>query len=309
MSRIKTETFLYTAKGRRKRNEDFIGKSVFKIKEKNVVLMAVADGMGGYEGGNLASKKAVNLFLMKMKKYFKNINSIEDVKFFIRKTYRQINDEIYEDSKTDERLQDMGTTLTALVIVNDQYIISNVGDSRAYVLKTEDIQQVTEDHSAVAESLKEGRISPLEIKKMPFQHALTRNLGNDHEVEVDIFPNEGAYRTNAGTAVILMTDGITSVLSELEVYDRIVAGKSLKSAAEDIVSYAYQKGSSDNMSIALAEIGKMRRKNFSKVKKTAFAAKKQPKKPGGIVLKSLVFLTFSILLLILVILFLQKMLS
>lgn len=303
---MKTDFYLHSVKGKRKRNDDFVGKSEFNAKRKKVVLLAAADGMGGYEGGNLASKKAVQFFLKTMKKHIQYSSSFHDIRRYIKKSYNQINREIYRDSRSDERLQDMGTTLTTLVLIDDQFVISNVGDSRAYILKSEDIQQITEDHSALAESLKEGFYSHREIKKMPYLNALTRNLGNDQDVEVDIFPTEGSYNVQNGSAVILLTDGITACMSELEIYDHIVSYKKLKDAAHNIVSRAYKKGSTDNMSIAILELGKLRRKDFKRFPKKSVSLKKRENISKKTILKSLILLSISVFLLFLMIIMIRS---
>lgn len=247
-------------KGRRKNNQDAIASIRFQVRDKKILIIAVADGMGGYRGGDFASRRAVDTFCSQMKFYLTRAQDFHQIRDFISESYNQINRDIYKESLEDEQLADMGTTLTTLIVLGDEYLMANVGDSRGYIIREEDIWQVTEDHSAVAEALKEGFYSPVQIKKMPFQNALTRNLGNSDEVKVDIFPKNGFFKVDQGEVVCLLTDGITSVLSELQLYEQVITTGNLNAAAQAITSLAYQKGSTDNLSVVLAEFGGLSRK-------------------------------------------------
>jgi len=271
----KVNIFTYSEKGRRKTNQDCIGKSCFCIKGKSVVLLTVADGMGGYRGGDIASKKAVDMFHARMKKHFKESISMEKIKESLKNIYQEINKHIYMESRENRDLADMGTTLTSLVLVDSKYIIANIGDSRAYSVKEEEIFQITEDHSAQAEAEKEGLYTPMEIAKMPYKYALTRNLGNKEQIDVDIFPKKGFFYTDKNEIIMLLTDGVTNKVSELELYEEVLSSRDLKQAAHNIGKLAYQKGSKDNISIALVEIGSLKRNKYlagryqSKLKKKA----------------------------------------
>jgi serine/threonine protein phosphatase PrpC len=259
---LKIKTIIFSYKGKRKLNEDYIGKSIFSLKRNKALLLAVADGMGGYKGGDVASRKAVEFFLTEMRKCLRWSNSLDRIRFHLKSTYKKINRQLYQEGLANKELQEMGTTLASLVLVDNKYLIANVGDSRAYYMNNEEIIQITEDHSALAEAIKEGLYSPSEIAKMPYQHALTRSLGNKEAVEVDIFPERGYFEAKDGEIIFFLTDGITSTVSELELYERIISTNKLKKAAKDIVSLAYRKGSTDNMSIALLELGKLYRKKY-----------------------------------------------
>jgi len=247
-------------KGRRKNNQDSIATVQFKVRDKKISIIAVADGMGGYNGGGIASRRAVDAFCSQMRFYLSRAQDFQQIRDFIYESYNQINRDIYRESLEDEQLTDMGTTMTTLVVLGDEYLVANVGDSRGYIIREEDIFQVTEDHSAVAEALKEGFYTPAQIKKMPFQNALTRNLGNADEAEVDIFPKIGFFKVEQGEVVCLLTDGVTSVLSELQLYEQVITTGSLNAAAQAITSLAYRKGSTDNLSVVLAEFGGLPRK-------------------------------------------------
>jgi protein phosphatase len=280
MKKKKVQVATYSLRGRRENNEDSIKKSVFEIDNKKIVLLSIADGMGGYKGGDLASDQAVNLFCSDMRKHLNHSLHYDQIRKYIQDTYKRINREIYKSSKSREDLQDMGTTLTSVVIIEDRYWITNVGDSRAYVIKDEDISQISEDHSAAAEAMKDGLYNLTDLKQMPYQNALTRNLGNEYDIEVDIFPKTGFYKAGVGEIICLLTDGITSVVTDLELYEKIISEYRLKDTCKKIANLAYEKGSDDNASIALIEIGKLVRKKQLASDYSAVKNKIKIKKPS-----------------------------
>jgi len=266
MRKSEIKNTIISIKGRRKTNEDSAEIKIFEVNRKPVVIVAVADGMGGYSGGKISSEKAVKIFCEEMEKVIQESTQFKDIRIAIREVYQQINKEIYRISQTNEDLKNMGTTLTTMVMVGDEFLIANVGDSRAYALREENIVQITEDHNAITDALKEGYLSYQELKNYPYKYALTRNLGDENEVEVDIFPEEGCYRASPGLIITLLTDGITSKVTELEIYERLISNENLNKASEEIVSLALAKGSDDNITIAAVEVGEIRR-NEALVKK------------------------------------------
>ena len=149
----------------------------------------------------------------------------------------------------------MGTTLVAMLLDGDSYELANVGDSRGYLITKEGIRQITEDHSFVAEAMKRGQ-SEEEALSSRWKDALTRSIGTDAEVTADVF---GPFPVEPNTAIMLCSDGCYKTLRNPDLLDVFVKSGGPKGAAQSLVSEAYDRGSDDNITVAIAEFGQVPR--------------------------------------------------
>lgn len=232
------KTHWYTDRGRRPANEDAVlVEALFGDRD----LIAVADGMGGHAGGEVASGKALETVLGVLE-------SSNDLAGAIR----EANQALQRASAANPEWRGMGTTLVALLRVGESYYIANVGDSRAYRVDADGIHQITEDHSFTAEAVSSGRLSEDEAERSPWRNALTRAVGTDADVEVDVF---GPYALEPPHVILLCTDGLYRVMSDEELGSEVLSGRDRVDGARDLVASALRRGSSDNISVALVEFG------------------------------------------------------
>jgi len=206
-------------------------------------LLAVADGMGGHAAGEVASAIA----LKTLSEAVQEGKTLDDA---FRIANERVNTKAREPGK-----QGMGTTLVAMLLDGDSYQIANVGDSRGYVLTGEGIRRVTEDHSYVTEAIKGGQTEE-EAMASQWKDVLTRCIGTESEVEVDLF---GPFPVDLNTAVLLCSDGLYKVLSDADLGEMYASSGGPRGAAQNLVANAYDAGSDDNISVAIAEFGQVPR--------------------------------------------------
>jgi PPM family protein phosphatase len=208
----------------------------------DVVILALADGMGGYERGEVASRIAIDTLLNK----FADAES-DDPVLLLKQAYREANAVIYEDGSAKGEHNVMGTTLVAAVIRDDDLTIGNVGDSRAYLLRAGRLNQVTADHSLVAEQVRMGVMTEDEARESTHKNIITRAIGHRQRVDVDIFeikllPEDKLFLSSDGVHDYLDDDEIMNVLKEMEP----------EPATRELISRALTAGSSDNVSAVCA---------------------------------------------------------
>jgi PPM family protein phosphatase len=220
---------------RRRRNED-----AYVISPP---LFAVADGMGGAQAGELASRIAVEAIGEQA-----GARGEERVTTLIREANRRI----FARSSEDAAASGMGTTMTAALVGDDGRVtIGHVGDSRAYLLRAGRLDQLTEDHSLVAELVRTGRLSPDEAERHPQRSVITRALGTDPEVDVDIFTVEA----EAGDLFLLCSDGLTSMVGDDEILTTLEEARDdLEQAARGLIRKANRGGGEDNITVVFFEL-------------------------------------------------------
>jgi PPM family protein phosphatase len=213
-------------------------------------FFAVADGMGGAKAGEVASAIAAGTFEGEA-------DSGEPAEAQLARILREANRRIYDLAVKDESHRGMGTTLTAAMVHGDEISLAHVGDSRAYVLRRGGLEQLTSDHSLVAELERSGQISPEAAEHHPQRSIITRALGPEPEVEVDTYTVTG----RDGDLFLLCSDGLTSMISDEEVASILRSAGSLEDSAEALVRAANQSGGKDNITVVLfrlagdAEVG------------------------------------------------------
>ena len=186
--------------------------------ESNVKLYVLADGMGGYKGGEIASKLAT----ASVKSYIEtNINNItkdrDEILKLIKSAMEYANMVVYEKSKEDTQLEGMGTTLEVCLIYNNKMYIGHVGDSRIYRIRKEFMRKLTTDHSYVEKLVKDGTITKEQAQNHPKKNMLTKALGCTIFVEPDVTV-KGFIKDDT---VLMCSDGLTNMISEDEIYNII----------------------------------------------------------------------------------------
>lgn len=228
--------------GIRTNNEDSI---VVSQKSKNRVICSVADGMGGHKAGDVASKLAVTLL---EKNYL--IHDGENNVKFLRETYDMINNEIYKQSLLNIKYENMGTTLTTVVIDKENMYVANVGDSRVYYINDNEIVRLTKDHSLIEHMLEKGEITEKEAQESNFKNILLQAIGTSKKVVVDIFE----YQLPKKFKFIICSDGLHDTLTDEELFEIVHSNKTSKKV-DELVQQALDKGSKDNISVIYIERG------------------------------------------------------
>ena len=203
-------------------------------------FFAVADGMGGAKAGEVASAIAAGTFEGEA-------DSGEPAEAQLARILREANRRIYELAVKDESHRGMGTTLTAAMVHREEVSFAHVGDSRAYVFRRGELEQLTSDHSLVAELERSGQISPEAAEHHPQRSIITRALGPEPEVEVDTYTVSG----RDGDLFLICSDGLTSMISDEEVASILRSSESLEDAGERLVRAANQSGGKDNITVVL----------------------------------------------------------
>lgn len=210
-------------------------------------LYAVADGMGGHKAGEVASTIAIDT----IREFFKSSDK-EDFQApsFIIKSIEAANNKIREEALKKEECSGMGTTITMVVVdlmLNIAYI-ANVGDSRAYIIKKDEIIQITEDHTYVNELLKDGKITLDEAKHHPKRNVITRAVGSEEYVQADIFEIEIVDND----IILLCTDGLTTHLTDDRILN-IIKEYGCAESVQRLIKVANDNGGTDNITIIIVD--------------------------------------------------------
>jgi serine/threonine protein phosphatase PrpC len=205
-------------------------------------LFAVADGMGGARGGEIASRVAATALGETV-----DGSGEERVVALIHEANRQV----YARARDDADASGMGTTITVALVENGVVAIGHVGDSRAYLVRDQKVEQLTEDHSLVAELVRSGRLSPEEADIHPQRSVITRALGTDPDVDVDSFSVEG----KPGDVFLICSDGLTSMIDDDAILAIVESGSgNLERVAKELVDAANRSGGEDNITVVCFEI-------------------------------------------------------
>jgi PPM family protein phosphatase len=207
-------------------------------------FFAVADGMGGAKAGEVASAMATGVFEGES-------DSGEPAEAQLARILREANRRIYDLAVADESHRGMGTTLTAAKVTGDEISLAHVGDSRAYRMRDGELEQLTKDHSLVAELERSGQITAEAAEHHPQRSIITRALGPEPDVEVDTYTVTG----REGDVFLLCSDGLTSMISDEEIGSILRSAESLDAAADALVRAANQSGGKDNITVVLFRVG------------------------------------------------------
>lgn len=234
------EAFAKTDVGKaRDMNQDYY---YITPENEDLKLYILADGMGGYKGGEVASKLAT----ISAKNYIEsNFNNIikekEEIQNLIKNAMEYANMVVYEKSKEDEELEGMGTTLEVCLIYNNKVYIGHVGDSRIYRIRNDIIRKLTNDHSYVEKLVKDGTITKEEAVNHPKKNMLTKALGCTVFVEPDVTV-KGFLKDDI---ILMCSDGLTNMIKEEEIYN--IIREDYSKATQRLIEKANENGGYDNI--------------------------------------------------------------
>ncbi|MEM7413385.1 MAG: Stp1/IreP family PP2C-type Ser/Thr phosphatase [Myxococcota bacterium] len=224
----------------RSANQDSVGEGVAPDGAR---LAIVADGMGGHAGGETASRLAVEA----VQGVVASSEGAPDGT--LREALETANRAVHDESQRNTQLLGMGTTGVAALFSRDAAYVANVGDSRAYRLRDGVIEQLTDDHSLVAELQRRGIISEEEALVHPRRNEVLRSLGVEPEVTVDLF----AFELRAGDVFLLCSDGLSGVVRDEEIAD-VLRREAPAEAVRSLVDFANERGGPDNVTVQIARI-------------------------------------------------------
>jgi protein phosphatase len=208
-------------------------------------LFAVADGMGGAQAGELASSLAAAAL--------RGTSEHEGGEQRVDELIQEANRRVYQRQSQDASASGMGTTMTVALVEDGRVAIGHVGDSRAYLIRGSRLEQLTEDHSLVAELVRSGKLSPEEADSHPQRSVITRALGTDPDVDVDTFSVE----TRPEDVFLLCSDGLTSMVDDQSILDVVERNRGdLGAAAKALVRAANKGGGDDNITVVFFEIAR-----------------------------------------------------
>jgi serine/threonine protein phosphatase PrpC len=204
-------------------------------------LFAVADGMGGAQAGEVASRLAAAAF----REYHEADRLAPNER--LQAIIQEANRRIYERARADSDASGMGTTLTAALLTGGRLTVGHVGDSRAYRIRNGELEQLTEDHSLVGDLMRSGRLTPEEADAHPQRSVITRALGTDPEVSVDTITVD----TEPGDLFLLCSDGLTTMVTDEDILRILSAAPTLDAAARELVRAANSSGGEDNVTVVI----------------------------------------------------------
>ncbi len=212
----------------------------------NALFCVVCDGMGGAKGGNVASGMAVKVISDRIIDIYREGMEGSSIKNMLESAIAAANVGIYDASLADVELRGMGTTVVAAIVVDRKLYIAHVGDSRAYLVGSEDIKQITRDHSIVQVMVEKGQLTQNEARNHPRKHLITRALGVDDSVDCDY----DEIIVNENHNLLICTDGLTNLL-EIDDIKRIVNDEDAQDIPQRLIHAANMAGGSDNITAVI----------------------------------------------------------
>lgn len=229
----------------RRENQDAYATAVIA----DCTVAVVCDGMGGTNGGHMASTIAVDTLLEQLRPLLKPGMEREQIKNAVLQGIAQANDAIRAKAAEDETLANMGTTLVCAVCRDSESLVFNVGDSRGYLIGESGIRQITRDHSVVENMVERGDITPAQARRHPRRNLITRALGPDAQVEADTFP----VSWQPGDFLLLCTDGLVNTVTDQEMLFEIMHENDLDGCLDRLMAAAREQGAPDNVTIVLLQ--------------------------------------------------------
>lgn len=230
----------------------------FIVDEKRGLLV-VADGMGGHNAGEVASKMVVSIIsdhLSGRQKFFGEYNnSYSPSTNNLNSALRLANSAVLEAAEGSPQLQGMGTTVVAVIICGNRLSIAHIGDSRVYLVRSGNIEQLTDDHSVINEQVKRGLITPEEAANSSTKNYLTKALGISAEMEADL----SELTLLNGDILLLCTDGLSNMISDEIMLELILVAQKPDAICDLLINMANKKGGKDNIT---AVIGRIRKKKW-----------------------------------------------
>ena len=229
----------------RDHNEDF-----YFIHESNVQkdysLLIVADGMGGHEAGEVASELSVTCFVEEFDKL--ELKKVSNIEKHLSDSLKNANSQVFDKSKETETLG-MGTTFTSVLFYDNRLFFAHVGDSRAYLLRKNKMIQITQDHSWVAEQVALGIIKPEDAINHPRNNIITRAIGLNSSVEVDV----SSMKVYKGDILLLCSDGLSGLVSDKSI-EEIISINDFQKIPDKLIEIANQNGGTDNITVLVGMV-------------------------------------------------------
>ena len=238
------KSFSVTDIGRkRKLNQDFVYSSDEPVGNLPNVYI-VADGMGGHQAGDYASKCTVETMVREIRGCFEK-STIR----ILSKAIRIANDQVRKKAREDESLLGMGTTVVAATCLGKYLQVANVGDSRLYIINDE-VRQITRDHSLAEEMERMGGIDREAARNHPDKNIITRAIGARDTIEIDFFHEE----LKSGDIVLMCSDGLTNMLEDEEIGRILRSQGTIEERAEELIEAANQNGGRDNIAVIVIDM-------------------------------------------------------
>lgn len=237
------KAFSKTDKGKkREMNQDYVYTSQSQLGNlPNLCILA--DGMGGHNAGDYASRYTVETIVTVIEKD----NHVEPVSI-IRNAIQEANHAILEKAKTDIDLEGMGTTVVTATVIGNELCVANVGDSRLYVIG-DNIQQITKDHSYVQEMVRRGELDEKDARVHPDRNIITRAIGGGSPLEIDFFEVE----LKESDRVLMCSDGLTDMIEDEEIFRILKEKESTEEGIECLIETANENGGNDNITVVVIE--------------------------------------------------------
>ncbi|MDR2833262.1 MAG: Stp1/IreP family PP2C-type Ser/Thr phosphatase [Streptococcaceae bacterium] len=229
---------------KRETNQDFA--NVF-FNQASHALLLLADGMGGHQAGDVASRSTVEMLGAKWKDT--NFDEPDDVEEWLVTNIQEINEMIYRRGQNDPDYTGMGTTIVAAAVFSDVMVIAHVGDSRAYTIHDQTMYQLTQDHSLVNVLLQNGELTQEEAYHHPRKNVLTRSVGMPGTVEVDVT----IQAILPGDYLLLCSDGLTNMVTDQGILEILSWNDTLENTVYSLVQQANENGGKDNITVLLAK--------------------------------------------------------
>ncbi len=240
---MKIQSFTDTGKVR-EMNQDAFKTGTFR---EGGCFAVVCDGMGGVSGGQVASDICVNEVSVHIEKGYRKGMSMKSVKNLLVSAITASNIKVFEAANKNKDYLGMGTTVVAVVILNGFAAIAHIGDSRAYLI-SDDIKQITKDHSVVQYLIDVGRITPEQAKTHPDRNVITRAVGVTAEIDVDV----DIVPINSGETILICTDGLYEYISDSEMFE-IIKNSNEAEPAKLLLDMANEAGGKDNITVVTVE--------------------------------------------------------
>ncbi|HEX7058181.1 MAG TPA: Stp1/IreP family PP2C-type Ser/Thr phosphatase [Bacilli bacterium] len=226
-------------------NED---RAVVQHDLHGFTLAIVADGMGGHQAGDIASQLAIETVQSELQHIDSGLG-LSACAAELAAAVRTANRKVFDLASSEDLYQGMGTTIVAALATSEIIIVAHIGDSRAYLFSADQVTQLTEDHSLVNELVKSGQISPEEANSHPRKNVLTRALGTEENVEVEI----SQHKWKKGDIVLMCSDGLSNLVDEETIKSAVYAEADLEQKASRLVASALEAGGDDNITVVLLE--------------------------------------------------------
>lgn len=231
--------FLTDVGNYRSLNEDYLDYFI----TDDYSAFVIADGMGGHNAGEVASKMAVDNILKFIKK---NIDKYPMSEIIIE-AFKKANNVVYEYACKNEKMYGMGTTVTACLISQNLLYIANVGDSSCFFIDDIGIRKITKDHSLVQQLLDEGSITEEQAMHHPNKNIITRAVGTSNDLEVDLYD----LSNNKYKYIVLCTDGLSNEVEKEDIYKIVTSSQDVNEACKELINLAKERGGKDNISVLI----------------------------------------------------------